>query len=156
MNKLSAFSRAMGVLAVALISITSLAVLTGCAKGAYPTMSQVATVPVVPPVTPAAIPSLLEALDPTTNMLYVSNATASAVYVFDMTSNTVVATIPIGVPNQLPVTPGEMAVNPVTNMVYVINGDGSITVIDGTRNVVSTTIPSVGGPALRIDRKSVV
>ena len=155
MNKLSAFSRAMGVLAVALISSTSLAVLTGCAKGAYPTMSQVATVPVVPPVTPAVIPSLLEALDPTTNMLYVSNATASAVYVFDMTSNTVVATIPIGVPNQLPVTPGEMAVNPVTNMVYVINGDGSITVIDGTRNVVSTTIPSVGGPALRIAINSV-
>jgi YVTN family beta-propeller protein len=148
-NKMkSSFSSTLRVIAVALIGFASLTVLGGCAMGAYPTMSQVATVPVAPPATPAVIPALLEVLNPTTNMLYVSNATASAVYVFDMASNTVVATIPIGVQFHLPVEPGEMAVNAVTNTIYVINNDGSISVIDGSKNVVSATITV--GPAVRI------
>ena len=132
------------VFAVAMIALVSLAALTGCATGAYPAM-----LPITPAVPPEVMPALFEALNPTTHMLYVSNSTANAVYVFDMASNKKVTTIPIGVKEELPVKPSEMAVNPVTNTVYVLNGNGSISVIDGATNVVSTTISPIVGLVMR-------
>ena len=53
----------------------------------------------------------------------------------------VVATVPLGG------QPGAVAVNPVTNRIYVVNGGtlGHVAVVDGNTNEVVTTIPVGGG-----------
>jgi len=98
------------------------------------TNTVVATVPVGESPTGVAV-------NPTTNLIYVTDAAWSAwsgtVSVIDGGSNTVVATIPV---NQWPL---DVAVNPVTNLIYVANAawSGTISVIDGGSNTVVGNIP---------------
>ena len=47
----------------------------------------------------------------------------------------VIATIPVGL------SPGGIDVNPVTNRIYVADGDGTVSVIDGATNSVVGTVP---------------
>jgi YVTN family beta-propeller protein len=98
------------------------------------TNTVVATVPVGESPTGVAV-------NPTTNLIYVTDAAWSAwsgtVSVIDGTTNTVVSTIPV---NQWPL---DVAVNPVTNLIYVANAawSGTISVIDGGSNTVVGNIP---------------
>ena len=81
------------------------------------------------------------AVDPTTNSVYVANASDNSVSVIDGATNTVTATIDVGSP------PNSVAVNPVTNTVYVVNGvDNSVSAIDGATNTVTATIGVGSGP----------
>jgi len=58
-------------------------------------------------------------------------------------AQTVVATIPVGV------APIAVAVNSVTNKIYVVNGDGTVTVIDGTsRSVTTVSVGAASGIAV--------
>ena len=134
MNKLSVFSRALGVLAVALFGLTGLTVLGGCASG---------IAPVAPPkqATPAASGSTVlgTGFNPTTNLFYTANGASGTVSVFDGATNKLSATINIGS------CPTEIAVNPATNTIYVTNAiGGSMSVIDGATNTVKTTLTTVG------------
>jgi YVTN family beta-propeller protein len=53
----------------------------------------------------------------------------------------VIATIPVGSGT------ADIAVNPITNMIYVLNWrDETVSVIDGSTNTVTATIPLVGTP----------
>ena len=53
----------------------------------------------------------------------------------DGTTNTVVATVPVGP------YPSGVAVNPTTNLIYAANqGSGDVSVIDGTTNTVVATV----------------
>jgi YVTN family beta-propeller protein len=77
------------------------------------------------------------AANPKTNTIYVVNQTvAGTVSVINGRTNTVVATIPVGI------NPEEAAVNPKTNTIYVTNdGGGTVSVISGKTNTVVATIP---------------
>ena len=55
------------------------------------------------------------AVNPTTNRIYVANETSNNVSVIDGATNTVVATVTVGV------APSGVAVNPTTNRIYVAN-----------------------------------
>ncbi|MEO8071918.1 MAG: carboxypeptidase regulatory-like domain-containing protein [Acidobacteriota bacterium] len=56
--------------------------------------------------------------------------------------DTVAATVAVGS------FPGSIAVNPVTNKIYVVNvNDETVSIIDGTNNTVAATIFDAGGPA---------
>ena len=74
------------------------------------------------------------AVNPTTNVVYVTNGSGNSVSVINGATNTVTATIDVG-------DPGAVAVNPTTNVVYVANfSDNSISVIYGATNTVTTSI----------------
>jgi len=77
------------------------------------------------------------AVDSATNMIYESVADENgSVLVLNGATNTLVATLSVGD------TPGPIAVNPLTNKIYVTTL-GSLTVIDGATNAVTTVkIPS--------------
>jgi YVTN family beta-propeller protein len=79
------------------------------------------------------------AVNPVTNMIYVSNYNDQTVSVIDGTQNTITATIPV------PGYPAGIGVNSTTNTVYVAlgaqSGAGSLAVINGTTNSVTTTVP---------------
>jgi YVTN family beta-propeller protein len=53
-------------------------------------------------------------VNPTTNVIYVANATDNTVSVIDGATNTVTSTIPVGV------YPHDIVANPVTNKIYVL------------------------------------
>jgi len=81
-------------------------------------------------------------VDAITNKIYVTNDTA--VTVIDGSTNRVVDTIPIG--NSNSDTTDNIAVNPTTNKIYVVNNsNNTVTVIDGSTDTVSGTI-SVQAP----------
>lgn len=78
------------------------------------------------------------AVNSTTHRVYVANSADNTVTVIDGTSNTVVATLPVGT------TPSGIAVDATTNKIYVANAnpnsttDRTVSVIDGATNAVST------------------
>jgi YVTN family beta-propeller protein len=83
------------------------------------------------------------AVNPTTNLVYVANASSASVSVIDGTTNTVTATVPVDV------APWAIAVNPVTNKIYTANcgfdcdataGIGTVSVIDGATNAATAPI----------------
>lgn len=77
------------------------------------------------------------AIDSTTHLAYVTNAdnVAGAVSVFDESTNTVTATVPVGS------EPYDVAVDPTTDVIYVANaGSDTVSVIDGTTNAVVATV----------------
>lgn len=115
--------------------------------------------------------ALAVAVNPATNQIYVVNKCGavacvagsgdigtSTITVIDGATNTVVATVPIG--SQGPysldgaIPSSSLAVNSVTNQIYVVNGEGSsgssntsttavigsVTVIDGATNTVAATV----------------
>ncbi len=157
MNMLSRTTRS---IAVALIGLTSLAVLGGCAVGgvsavssnatitpATPTNPSTPTTPVTPatPVTPTFESDLTGvALNTVTNRFYVADAAGNGgpgtgeVLVFDATTNLQIDTVTAGA------FPVGIAVNPVTNMIYVVCiNSQNLLVIDGATDKVVATL-SVG------------
>jgi YVTN family beta-propeller protein len=78
------------------------------------------------------------AVNPITNKIYLPNPDGSrqaTVSVVDCSTNTVVATVPVGI------YPVSIAVNPMTNKIYVVNqGSNSVSVIDGSTNTVIKTL----------------
>ena len=70
------------------------------------------------------------------NRIYVTIPIDNTVSVIDGTTNTVIATIPVGS------SPVGVGVNPATNRIYVANfADNTVSVIDGTTDEVIATIP---------------
>jgi len=81
------------------------------------------------------------AVNHNTNMKYVSNFESDSISVIDCTTNTVIATVPVGD------NPQGVAVNPNTNMIYVINWySDSLSVIDASTNTVVNSIHIGGTP----------
>jgi len=81
------------------------------------------------------------AVNPTTNVIYVSNLTGNNVSVIDGETNSVVATVPVGM------APAHIDVNTANGMVYVANLEGnSVSVIDGSTNTVTATITGLSSP----------
>ncbi|MBI1918641.1 MAG: hypothetical protein HYS12_28440, partial [Planctomycetes bacterium] len=88
------------------------------------------------------------AVDPGNHHLYITNSSfANTVSVVDgtpgsPTEDSVLATIPVGT------TPLGVAVNPVTDHIYVANHDSNtVSVIDGATNRVVASVPVSSGPA---------
>jgi YVTN family beta-propeller protein len=133
MNTLNRTTRT---IAVALIGLTSLAVLAGCTGGLAPVA---APKQAAAPASQGAV-VLATAFNPTTSLFYTANGAGNTVSVFSGVTNTLVATVNVG---QNPVG---IAVNPVTNVIYVVNslGTGSMSVIDGATNTVKATLTTVG------------
>jgi len=77
------------------------------------------------------------AVNPTTNMVYAANYSSNTVSVLDATKESIVGTIDLGAQST---NPSELAVNPITNKVYVTTGRNSIVVIDGSTDRVTTTL----------------
>lgn len=79
------------------------------------------------------------AVNPVTNRIYRANYATdqgNSVWVIDGGTNTVVATVPVGLGSY------GVAVNPVTNRVYVADyRDDNVSVIDGDTNMVVATVP---------------
>ena len=76
------------------------------------------------------------AVNPNTNLIYVSNFISNSLSVIDGATNTVVSTIPVNS------GPHGVAVNPLTNRIYVGIYYGSVSVIDGDTNTVIDSIPA--------------
>jgi len=71
----------------------------------------------------------------------VANYYGNSVSVIDGSSNTVIATVPVGT------FPQGVGVNPTTNRIYVANqGGNTVSVIDGTSNTVIATVPVGNSP----------
>jgi len=90
-------------------------------------------------LTPASVPvgssPLGVAVNPVTNMVYVTNWDDNTVSVIDGKTNSIVRDIQVGV------SPTHVTINPVTNMVYVTNrDDNTVSVIDGKINTVVKTL----------------
>ena len=93
------------------------------------------------------------AVNPNTNMIYVSNTQSGTISVIDGTTNTVVSTI------NLLTTPYGIAVNPTSNMIYVSentagqpNPKSAIQVIDGSTNqIIATITPQLYPYDLRVN-----
>jgi len=76
------------------------------------------------------------AVNPSTNMVYVTNNRDSTVSVINGNTNKVTAVIQVGG------APFGVAVNPNTNTIYVTNNsDGTVSVINGNSNTVTATVP---------------
>src|SRR5258706_10716 len=90
--------------------------------------SVIATVPVG--VNPFGV-----GVNPTTNLIYVSNQNSNNVSVIDGITNTVVATVGVGnIPNGV-------GVNPNTNFIYVANNSSNnVSVINGNTNAIVATV----------------
>jgi YVTN family beta-propeller protein len=74
------------------------------------------------------------AVNPTTNLVYVTGAGDNSVSVINGVTNTVTASIAVG-------SPRGIAVNPTTNLIYVVNESAnSVSVINGATNAVTATI----------------
>src|SRR6266852_4390768 len=72
---------------------------------------------------------------------YITNQNSSTVSVIDTATDTVIATIPVGL------NPFGVAVSPDGSKVYVTNlSAGTVSVIDTATNTVSATISNVGSP----------
>jgi YVTN family beta-propeller protein len=88
-----------------------------------------------------------QAVDASANRVYVAAIAASVVTVLDGSSDTVVASIPITAvgdsPSQSPypnAAPGDLAIDDSAHRIYVANGNGTVSVIDGTTNTVIDNI----------------
>lgn len=153
-----ASTRSSRVIAVALFALTVLTVMTGCAGAPAftpiplgnnePPNNPVAATPGTPPSSTLGV-----AFNPKTNLLYVlkkgdvAHEYAGTVSVINQATNMVTATIPVGA------WPAGVAVNPMTNTIYVTNYAGpSLSIINGATNVVTATIPntSVGNTPLGV------
>jgi YVTN family beta-propeller protein len=78
-------------------------------------------------------------VNPQTNRIYVTRASAGAVDVIDGCSNSVIGSVVTGFPGSA------VAVNPVTNRVFVANSSvNSLSVIDGSTNTLMTTVGTGG------------
>ena len=77
-------------------------------------------------------------VNPTTNLVYISNLISDSITVMDCESNKVLDNIKIE-------KIGRIAINPVTNRIYIVTLNG-ISVIDGKTNDIITTIPTVRLP----------
>jgi YVTN family beta-propeller protein len=83
--------------------------------------------------TPAGI-----AVNPTTNLIYVSNTGSNTVSVIDGATNAVIKTIPVG--NQ----PKTVVLYAPANLIYAFNAaDSTLSIIDGNTNTVQGTIPTL-------------
>ena len=84
---------------------------------------------------------------------YVTNSCNGTVSVVDTDTNTIVATIPVGI------NPLGVAITPDGTRVYVSNsGSGTVSVIDTSTNTVVATIPvgiDSGGPSVFANHPSV-
>src|SRR5437870_10188526 len=121
-SRLGSFSLALMVLFLSLVLIPALPL-----KAAHAD-SEITTVPV-------GNAPLFVGVDPSTNMVYVSNYNSNTTSVIDGATNTIAATIPVGG------GPAGIGVNPKTNRVYVGNTLGrTISVIDATTNMVIDTV----------------
>ncbi len=85
------------------------------------------------------------AVSPDGSKVYIANIEFNTVSVIDTASNTVTATIPVGV------NPESVAVTPDSSKVYVTNGTsgstpGTVSVIDTATNTVISTIPAGVNP----------
>ncbi len=81
------------------------------------------------------------AVNPNTNLIYVTNNVTRTVSVVNGPLNIILITIPVA--------PGStgIGVNPNTNMIYVANTlSSTVSVINGTTNTVANTIPVGNGP----------
>ncbi|MFN0015123.1 MAG: PKD-like domain-containing protein [Saprospiraceae bacterium] len=71
-----------------------------------------------------------------TGLAYITNNTSNTVSVIDLATNTVVATIPVGI------FPYGVSMSPDGNLVYVTNTiSGTVSVIDAATNTVLATVP---------------
>jgi DNA-binding beta-propeller fold protein YncE len=89
---------------------------------------------------PVGLGASVIVLNPVTNKIYVSNGSESTVSVIDGETN-YVTTVPVPAPSF-------MAVNPSSNQVYVVSGDG-LTIIDGATNQTSS-LPVTGFETMNI------
>ncbi len=94
---------------------------------------------------PNAVDPVAVDLNPRTNRIYVANSKSHNVTVIDGATNSTTTIIDPDSSGRNRLRPLALAVNPVTNKIYVVNlglfpgGDeGSITVIDGATNAVTT------------------
>src|SRR6266511_4187030 len=86
------------------------------------------------------------ATNPLTNTIYVTNPPENTVSVISGRTNTVVATIPVGI------TPSRVAANPATNTIYVTNSNGgTVSVISGQTNTVVATIPAANPVGIAVN-----
>lgn len=76
------------------------------------------------------------AINSQTNKIYVLDGFEESIHVINGTTDTVIDSIALGTSN----TFVGIGVNPDTNKIYVSNGDGSLTVIDGSTDNVLTTL----------------
>ncbi|MGA7622509.1 MAG: hypothetical protein WCA38_11255 [Candidatus Acidiferrales bacterium] len=78
-------------------------------------------------------------------MIYVCDDSNGYVVVIDGSTNTEVTTVSLGSYDSIPNLPVSVAVNPATNMIYVVENDGGSTpnqvgVINGSNNTLAATI----------------
>jgi YVTN family beta-propeller protein len=76
------------------------------------------------------------AANPLTNRIYNAIFTNNRLLVLDGLTNSVAATVTVGV------SPQGVGINPTTNRIYVANRGGTVSVIDGGTNLVIATIPT--------------
>jgi YVTN family beta-propeller protein len=86
-----------------------------------------------------------DAVDEATQTLYVSNFCDWTVSVIDIASGTVLATLPVGV------YPVGVAVDQQTDMIYVANEGGTVSVINGSNNSVSSVNVGAHTVAVAVD-----
>lgn len=97
--------------------------------------------PLVSATIPLAGSPVGVAVNPSTERIYVANASADSVSVIDGVTGTIITTTSVGA------LPLAIAVNPNTERVYVANGSGdSVSVLDGATNSVIATVPVGFGP----------
>lgn len=72
--------------------------------------------------------------NPETNRVYTANGQGSNITVLDANTNSVLATVPVGL------HPRDIAVNSKTNRIYVTAENGNVSVIDGVNNGVIAVI----------------
>jgi YVTN family beta-propeller protein len=122
-----------------IIDTTSLTVLASVQVGSFPIRVAVAT------VTTAAPPP------PPPTLIYSANGGVNSVAVIDPATNTVTATVPVGT------NPLAEAATPDGKLVYVVNGDGTVSVITRSSQTVTATITlpdPVTGPVAAISGPS--
>ena len=89
------------------------------------------------PIKATGLPGITEPVEPLLeNRIYVANFNSNTVSVIDGATNTVIATIPVGI------NPAGVDVNPLTDRIYVANRlSDTVSVIDGVINTVIATVP---------------
>ena len=84
------------------------------------------------------------AVNPIANKIYIVSTSSNVVRVMDGTTNNATV-VPVGT------YPNAVAVNQVTNKIYVANGDGTVTVIDGATNSTISVTTGTGNQAIAIN-----
>ena len=114
-----------------------------CGVVSLPVHAQVvtATIPLLPVVSSNALVVVPLAVNTATNQIYASNGTNTVTVIDGATNST--TTVPVGAPVKV------LAVNPVTNMVYV-GEQSNVVVIDGATNS-TTTLAVPGAVALAVN-----